>query len=325
MTASNVVGARTRALLGPKDHSQLCDIASRLGRDMESAPTAGARQGAEAVARALVLEADRTVREFLAHSLRETAELPADIATALARDLDSICQPFLASTQVFSEPELARMAETLDDAALAGMARRPRVGRQLSQVIAQRGSEHTAVILSGNQGSHLTPDCLDTLLERFTGTPSVMGALARRPEIPVEYLERVLAEVSEAIQKEVVAFHDLPDGGRRILDRANARALFHTIKCAPESKVVEHVSWLYLRGELKTEAMIEALRERHLLFFEVGLSRMTGLPIDRVRRQLRDPAKLAGMCRQARFSDALTRRVQGLVAAALKPRDTPSR
>src|SRR3546814_15651310 len=72
---------------------------------------------AEDIFRRLVADAEVLVRQALAANLKTTADLPHDLAVALARDVDSVSLPVLKYSEVLTDDDLIEIVRIENAAA----------------------------------------------------------------------------------------------------------------------------------------------------------------------------------------------------------------
>src|SRR3546814_13734751 len=75
------------------------------------------RRLAEDIFRKLAADAELLVREALSANLKTTADLPHDLALALARDVDSVSLPMLKYSEVLTDDDLISIVRGKDAAA----------------------------------------------------------------------------------------------------------------------------------------------------------------------------------------------------------------
>src|SRR5262249_17696469 len=82
---------------------------------------------AEQIFRLMIRDAEVRVRTALSQRLKTSAELPHDVALALARDVEAVAIPMLESSAVLTDDDLVQIIGVQTFAAKAAIARRTTV------------------------------------------------------------------------------------------------------------------------------------------------------------------------------------------------------
>jgi len=75
-------------------------------------PSEAEKAIAQDIFRAMVRDAEVRVREALAQTLKESPDLPSDVARTLAADVDSVALPVIEYSQVLTDEDLIEILET---------------------------------------------------------------------------------------------------------------------------------------------------------------------------------------------------------------------
>src|SRR3546814_678854 len=112
---------------------------------------------AEDIFRRLVADAEVLVRQALAANLKTTADLPHDLAVALARDVDSVSLPVLKYSEVLTDDDLIEIVRSENAAAKqVAIAQRASVSTALADALIDTGNETAVPRLAANAGQALT-------------------------------------------------------------------------------------------------------------------------------------------------------------------------
>ena len=99
------------------------------------------RQIAEEIFRRLVKDAEVRVREALTSHLKNSPELPHDVALALAKDVDSVSLPMIKFSEVLTDADLIEIVRDQGDAKQVAVAQRPSVSTCVADALIDTGNE----------------------------------------------------------------------------------------------------------------------------------------------------------------------------------------
>src|SRR5258707_110832 len=144
-------------LLADPSASTRADMAAALAKEFETGSlTTAERRLAEDIFRALARDAADRVRQALSEHLKDSRDLPHDVALALARDIDAVALPVLQHSLVLSDAdliEIVRRGGAGKQVAIAGRAsdaapvREANVSAQKHALVAQLDGTHEAELL----------------------------------------------------------------------------------------------------------------------------------------------------------------------------------
>jgi len=142
--------------IGPRRMSNGCwpipsaatraEMAVKLAGQFEAgALSQSERQIAEEIFRTLTRDAATRVRRALADHLKESRELPHDVALALARDIEDVAVPMLEHSAVLTEADLVEIARSGGP----GKQLRSRAANRCRRVVAEASS----TVRTGGRGA----------------------------------------------------------------------------------------------------------------------------------------------------------------------------
>ena len=296
-----------------------CAIAERLDGMFDPGTPRADLKAAEDVAWRLTNDAVVTVRAALAHSVRHNRFLPKDLAYRIARDVEDVAAPFLKVTDVFSSSELASLVAMVTEAGRMAMAQRARVDDALSRELAHYGGSETVCALIQNPGAVVGRTAMATVYDRFEDQPPVLNLLVKRHDLPLDFVERLVARVSRAAADKLISVYDMPDYTEPAVAEASAAALLLSIARAPEATLLRFVQQMKQRDELGPELILRALDAGYLSFFEAAMSARSALALENVRRLIREggPSAMAQLSHAAETPYFLRERYQIAVNRAI--------
>lgn len=277
----------------------------------------GASGMVEEVLRIFAHDAAVRVRKAVSEQLQHEHDLPADIALALARDVNEVAVPVLRFSRALSDTDLAALAECEGQDKLCAMAMRLGIGPVLSDALIDHGDENTVAILMANTGSQPTETGLLTALERFSESDKIQSPMARRENVPPAVLVRMIAIVSDHVLKELSARPDLPpDLAADIIAQAEERAFVNLSgEHADPAEMVAHLAQAH---RLKPNLVVRALVSGDFAFFEAAMAHLAKMELEATRSLIHDAGTLGvkELCRKANMPARSTEIIMAAISTA---------
>jgi uncharacterized protein (DUF2336 family) len=177
-------GANFWDLLRLAEHPSWTERAKAIGK-VAAAYVAGALQETERLAaeelfRARTHDSELVVRRLLAEWLKDSRELPRDIALALATDCPEVAAPILTHSEALEAEDLLRVIREHPGEHRAAVARRFALAAEVADALCRCGDERAVATLLENEAAEVPEKTLSWLLEARAGWRSVAPAVARR-------------------------------------------------------------------------------------------------------------------------------------------------
>ena len=282
-------------LIRSGDEDERAAAAHKLCRSMDRAGLSTEdRAAAEKILRVLAGDVAEMVRRALAVTLKSSDLLPRDVARRLARDVDSVAMPVIGHSPVFTDEDLIEIVRSGSSARQVAVAARPRVSRDVAEVIAADGAEMAVRTLAANDNADLSERAMHRAVERFGRSPEVVAALAYRPILPMAGTEKLIALAGEAVREHLVSRHALtPEVAIQLAQHTRERATVDLIdQAAASADIAQFVSTLNLRKALTASLLLRGLARGQMTFFEHGLAELAGTPHDRAWLMVHDAGPL---------------------------------
>lgn len=251
------------------------------------------RKIAENIFRVMVEDAEVRVREALAQQLKSNAMVPGDVALALARDVDSVALPILQFSEVLSEADLIELVKSRgsDHEKLEAVARRSHIPAGVADALVDSGDGGVVATLVSNSGAELTETALANVVERYSETDETVGAaLAKRPNVPVTIVERLLNRISENLRTRLSNHPDLsPEMADTLLIQAREQAVLGISNT--ESDVAKLAEHLYHNRRLTPSIILRAICIGDMRFFEAALAVLADIPIENAQTLIHEKGK----------------------------------
>lgn len=234
------------------------------------------------------------VREALSANLKETPDIPHEVAVALANDVESVALPILRSSPALTDEDLVSIVRGGDSVAKqVAIAGRDTVSETVSDALADTHNEDVVATLVGNDGAALTEQTLQRVLSDFPDSERVHTPLVHRHQLPITIAERLVTMVSDRLKDHLVTHHELPatvasDLVFQTRERATATLLSET----SGGDVEELVYQMRVNGRLTPSLILRTLCMGDVTFFEASLANLARVSMDNTRKLIHDQGPL---------------------------------
>lgn len=276
----------------------------------------------ENVARALAQDVVLQVREALAFELRNCAFLPHDLAARIASDVESVSGPFLASTLVFSDRQLAGLVPHLEEHAHITIARRKDLGEATCEAIVNFGSEKSVTYLVRNETTPLNEAVLASVVRRFPDRRALMDQLSARHNLPISIVAALMDKVSDTFRSLLEGMYDLSgDVADSLMRTSVSKSIWQVIANSDNHQIHAYVGELKNQRRLKMDLVLDMAEKGCFPFLESAVAYWSGLTLSAVRDMLHsgDSQMFVALMRQANISKAHAQAILELLNAGKKP------
>lgn len=247
---------------------------------------------AEQIFRLLVRDTEVQVRTMMADRLKASKTIPHDIVMVMAKDVeDAVALPILKYSEVLSEADLIALVNASPATARhVAVSERREVPGALAGALLSKKTPEVAQALLNNHGAELDEQALCGLLERYGKQRGIMDVLARRSSLPLAVAERVVTLVSSAVaeglrRKYRISGEELELEAQKAREQSTLELLRGHATRHEVEKLVEQLA---LFERLTPTLIFTALCQGHILFFEMSLARLGGIPLENVQKLLSD-------------------------------------
>jgi uncharacterized protein (DUF2336 family) len=267
------------------------DVAAKVAKNVGTATlTPEERAIAEDIVRVLTRDAAIRVRQALAEQLKESRSVPHDVAVALARDVDAVSLPILIHSLVLSDEDLIEIIHHSGANKQAAIAQREHVSAPVAEAIVEADETVAVATLIGNDGAELGEETLQHVLDRHEGDDLIKAPLARRTNLPVTVLERLVTAASAGIRDILAKRTDLPadlasDLVLNTRERATVSLLSPTSPAAEALQLAQH---LHRSTRLTPSLIIRAICVGDLAFVEAAFAVLAEIPVHNARQLIYD-------------------------------------
>jgi uncharacterized protein (DUF2336 family) len=235
------------------------------------------------VLRQLAKDQALKVRAVLADALQSVNNVPADIISTLARDVElRVAEPVLKNSPLLSDDDLLAIIKAGPIAgAIAAIAKRPLLGESISQAISSTADSEAIAALLANGGAQIREDVLDELCVRAPSQPSWHEPLVHRPRLPLAAIKRLAQFVANHLLEALKA--------QPLIDEVTAQEVAALVRSridedAPGDDPVAQVKAMAAVGKLDEAALTSALESGQRRFVVAALAQLAGTDIATVSR-----------------------------------------
>lgn len=287
-------------------------VAQKICRRVRDHPLSdGEREIANEVLGFIAEDAASLVRRAMAVTLKNSPELPRDVALKLAADIDSIAVPVLNFSPVFNDEDLVEVLKSRAAAKVIAVAKRPTVSGSVVENIVRYGDSRAVAALAANDGAEITPETARNMLDAYRDDDLIAQAFIKRRDLPIGIVERLVAQISAEAAVELTRRHAVPvELAIELATRARERA---TIDIIDQSTKTRDVALLVQRlqdeSRLSTSLIIRAAGCGELRFVEHALAVKANISHAKAALMVHDggPFSLKALCKHAAITENETR------------------
>lgn len=257
--------------------------------------TPAERRLAEEIFRKLAHDAEILVREALAANLKNTPDLPHDLALSLARDVDTVSLPVLKYSEVLTDDDLIEIVRGENaDAKQVAIAQRASVSTAVADALIDTGNETAVARLVANEGAELSEEALGRVMTDYQESEVVADSISRRPVLPPAISEQLVSIMAKKLESYLVSKHDLPaDAAANLILQTRERATVSLLsRGASGADLEELVYQIHVNGRLTPSLIIRALCVGDMAFFEAALARLGNVPLKNAQKLIHEGGEL---------------------------------
>lgn len=266
-------------------------VASTFG---DAELTEGERKIAEDIFRVMLKDASVRVRHALSESLKDNPDVPHDVATTLAKDVDEVAMPVVEFSKVLTDQDLIELVRTRGSDLQKVVAGREGVSEGVADALADSGDEEVVATLVSNKSAKIGEGTFTKVLDKYADSDLVKNPLAHRGELPIAVAERLVTLVSEQLRDHIMTHHEVsPSMAADLLLESREKATVSLLEGGQESTTVQElVDQLHDNGRLTPTLMLRALCMGDTTFFEVALAKKVNIPVVNAYKLVHDQGNL---------------------------------
>ena len=234
----------------------------------------------------IVPQTDFSARAEIAERIAAIANGPRTLISQLAReDNIAIAGPVLRRSPVLDEQVLVEIARAKGQDHLLAMTERPRLSRDLTDVMVQRGERDVIRRAAANAGAAFSPIGYSALVKRAAKDGVLTITVGQRNDLPDRLLKELLSGSVDVVRRRLF---DMADPARQA---AVAKAMGEIsgkaelpVKQRDFAPAQRTVLQLYRAGDLDEAALLGFAKAYRYTETVAALSALSGVPIVAVDR-----------------------------------------
>lgn len=293
-TRAALTDADIRTLVRGQTEDERAAAAHKICRRIDQDLAEDERAAAEDILRMMAVDAAELVRRALAVTLKNSPNLPHDVAMKLAADVDTVALPVLSFSPVFTDQDLAEIVRATSSLKQVAVARRDALSEVVTSALVTSGCEEAVKIAVANDNASFSERSLRDAIDRFAKAEAITTAIAYRKVLPLSISERLVDLVSDGVRQHLVDHHQLsPETALQIALGARERATIDLVDQAGRTQDLKaFCAHLHKQERLTPSLMLRALAHGHMAFFEWALAERTGVAHHRVWLMVHDAGPL---------------------------------
>ena len=259
---------------------------------------------------ALSSEMESEVQAELSGRMADAERPPRVLLRTLAGSDIAVAEPLLRRSSALTEDDLLHVVTTQGQAHLRAVSGRAEVSSAISDVIVDRGDDHTLGVLLRNDRAELSRTASEKAVSRAAENPALHAAVVERQALPVDLLNEMYFMVEARLRERITTKNAeidpvtldaaLEAGRKRLAARDGA---------LPQdfAEAEANVRALKARNAITPTALVSFLRAGERTRFLVALCELTEIDFHTARRivERKDLDALAIVCKAADFDRAL--------------------
>lgn len=254
------------------------------------------------------------VRRALAVTLKNSPDLPKEIAARLVADIDNIAEPVLLNSPVLDENDLIEVLRSKAAGKIIAIAKRPNITGSIVRAVIRYGDSHAVAELAANDTALIDEASAAQMLDIYRDDDLIKEAMIAREDLPLRVAEKLITLVSEDVAVRIVQRHPVsPEVAIDIATRARERATVDFVQqswISPDIK--DLVAHLHEAGRLTVSLVIRAVGCGQMRFAEHALARLSGVSSAKAALMIHDsgPFALKALCARAGLAEPAIKTVR---------------
>ncbi len=240
------------------------------------------------------------VRRALSVTLKNSPNLPRNIALKLAADIDSVAVPLIENSPVFNDSDLIAVLKSKAAAKIMAVAKRKTLSDPITRAIVRFGDHHAVAEMAANDGAVISEDTAAAILTLYKDDDLIKESFIDRRDLPVSIAEKLITLVTEDVAIQLQQRHALsPQVAIDLATRTRQRATVDIIDQSWLSRDIERfVRSIKGQGRLDIGLIIRAACCGQMRFVEHALANLAGLNHAKAAIMIHDsgPFGLQALC-----------------------------
>ena len=250
------------------------------------------------------------VRRALAVTLRNSPELPREIALKLIADIDNIAVPVIAHSPVLTDEDLIALLRSKAAAKIIAIAKRPILSGNLVNAIVRYGDSQAVAEVAANDGAIIDQETAGHILQLYHDNDLIKEAFISRRDFPVAVMEKLVTVASDEMVGSLGEKHNLSSAlstklSKKTRERATVSIISEDMSDGDTQKLVLSVA---SEGRLTPSIILRAAGLGRMKFLTYALAHLAHISASKASLMIHDggPFGLKALCNRAGFSELHT-------------------
>lgn len=319
ITLEHIKEEDVRALLRHPDPEKRAQAGQRICHKVRAGQLSdGERKFAHKLLHYMSQDAVAIVRRTLSVTLKNSPELPHDIAMRIAADVDNIAVPVLMNSPVLTDEDLVEILRSKAAAKVIAIAKRARVSGTVVREIVRYGDSHAVAEVAANDGAIIDETLAKDLLEVYHDDDLIKEAFIARHDLPVTVMEKLITIVSEEAALLIHRRHDVPvEVAIDLATRSRERATLDIAREDMREKDMQlFVDRLSGEGRLMPSLLIRMAGLGRMNLLKFAFARLSGVTPAKTALMIHDggPFGLKALCERSGLTPAQTKFIRAACA-----------
>jgi len=278
-----------RQALSAETAEKRANAVQRIGRDIRGVELSEAdRLFATKLMSRICEDVSALVRRALSVTLRNSPNLPIEIARKLIADVDSIAVPILSSSPVLTDADLVQVLNSKAAEKIRAVAQRQTLSLHISHAIVSFGDSAATAKLAANDGALVSPDTAKLIAELHADDDLIRDAALSRHDFPPDIIAKLIDHSAQKIDANLKSYPGLSDGRAAAISKATAERTHSYVigEGWPESRLRDYAKSLDKSGKLTPRLILRAAGRGDIRFVTAALSVLGGQSLEKTRLML---------------------------------------
>lgn len=266
------------------------ELARKIGRivpGLDTKEQAALRDKSIRVLEELARDQLPKVRAMVAEEIKGADNVPKDIVTQLARDIeDIVCGPILQYSPLLNDDDLREIiAAGISSKALEAIASRVEVSEDVAMDIASTLDVPAVAALLTNTQAQIREDTLNQIISQAETVEDLHRPLSLRPQLSVRAMKRIAGFVASALVYAMMEESDLSeDQAEGLLEKVRERLAGERVGDDEEAELAKQALNYFERGMLDDAFVVQQIVENRRELLNQCIAVMADLPAATVRQ-----------------------------------------
>jgi uncharacterized protein (DUF2336 family) len=259
----------------------------------------------------------------LSQRLAPIANAPAGTVRQLAlhNDID-VSGPILEKSERLTDADLIEIAKTRSQAHLNKIAGRGRLNEGVTDVLVDHGDAGVANTLATNASARFSGIGMAKLVMRADGDDRLTESLGRRTDVSPDLYRQLLAQAADVVRNRLLESMtpDRQDTIKKVIAEITAQVTPKTDASRRYADAQRTMRVYSQDTEMTQRKILEFANKQHVAEVAVGLSILSGAPVEQVDRLLHAPNGfgLMVLCRSLAYEWQTAYEIIGASPAAMR-------